>query len=809
MKKWQLSNEEEIISEDVQEFDYFKFINKLLDRWYIILFSLSIACLIAFLANRYITPIYSVNASLLVKAEKEIANPISDLFYGDEFFGRNSTNIENETSLIESYRLIENTLRDLNLGISYFKEGQVRNEELYVRSPIKFTLLSTENAPYEVLFKCTIKNDTLYSLESVEETTFIVDKLRKLGIESEKTISIKQDQLVFGQPVNLNGFQFAIDFVADTSKKFQKEVLLKIHDYTSLAKLYRKELTVAPKSTESSIINLALEGPMPQKVIDFLDRLMENYIESELSQKNFTAQRTIEFIENQIGFTGDSLRSVEARMESFKQSSTPVGLSQEGSQLSKSLESFEDQRLKMNLTIRYLDDQKNFLLNNNYEQLISPSSLGIDDDNLNALIRELITSHSEMRLMESDGNRNPLVRLKMERMENLKVSVLENILSLLATYRFRVETLDSQIAAVRSSMRRLPTAERELIDMQRTQTLNEELYIFLMQKKFEAGIAKSSNTPDYRIVNEATIQGMVPVRPSPILNYAVAIFLGLTLPSVFILLYDFLDNKVNSKSDLLRLTSVPLLGEIPRNSLDQTQTLVASVSPRSGIAESFRNVRSNLRYLKNGQLQGEIFLVTSSISGEGKSFCSANLAFVFSNFGKKVLLVNADMRKKSTYQEFGIKENFGLSDYLAGLAEMSEVIHASMFENLHILPAGKIPPNPSELLISGKFETLLNELKKEFDYIILDTPPVGILSDGLEIMRLTDINIYVVRQGYTFKKELEGVDQIYRDINKKFAILLNDVKIPHRKYGYGYYEEDQAKSKLKTVLGKIHSAWSN
>jgi capsular exopolysaccharide synthesis family protein len=528
---------------------------------------------------------------------------------------------------------------------------------------------------------------------------------------------------------------------------------------------------------------------------------MSNYIDGELDQKNFTAQRTIEFIDHQIGFTGDSLRSVEKEMENFKKSSTPVGLSQEGSQLSSSLEAFEDQRLQLNLTIKYLEDQKDYLLNDNYEQLVTPSSLGIEDDNLNRLIVELISSYSDIRLRESQENLNPLVRLKVERMENLKISVLDNIQSLLATYRFRVETLDSQIAAVRFSMRKLPTAERELIDMQRKQTLNEELYIFLMQKKFEAGIAKSSNVPDYRIVNQAVIKGTVPVRPSPSLNYAFAIFLGLVIPAVIILLYDLLNNKITSKKELTKLTSIPILGQIPRSVLRDQRSLVTSASPRSGISESFRNLRSNLRYLKSHQTGCETFLITSSISGEGKSFCSNNLAFIFSNFGKKVVLINADMRKRYSYEEFGIQDKLGLSDLLAGMAVKSDVVYKSKYKNLSIITAGKIPPNPSELLINGRFETIIEELKQDFDYIILDTPPIGILADGLELMNLADINLFVVRQGYSFKKDMEEANSVYKTFTN-LGIILNDVKLRKRKYGYGYYEEDEVQSKFKKIFTK-------
>lgn len=803
MSKWQISNREEVILDDEQEFDYRKIIEKLLSYWRLFFISVAIACVIAFLANRYITPIYVVNASLLIKAEKEIVNPVSDLLYGQEFFGRNNTNLENESSLLQSYSLLEKTLHDLNFNISYFKEGNVRNEELYRKSPIQVNLLQKENAPYGTLFKISRINDSLYNLESVDESTVLDNILDKTGLIPKEYKQITSNNLFFGKPVGLGDFKFSIDNIADSTKKYPSEVLFRMSNYNLLTKSYRKDLSVAPASTESSIINLSMEGPVPQKVKDFINKLIENYIDSELERKNFTAQRTIEFIENQIGFTGDSLRSVEQKLENFKMDKTTVDLSTEGTKLSNALGNLGEQRSRMSMTIKYLEDQRNYLQSNNFDQLIAPSSLGIDDENLNTMVGDLIGLQSEIRIMESDkGLDNPLIRLKRQKMESLRISVLDNIKSLLATNRFRVETLDSQIAGVRGAMSKLPRAERELIDIQRSQSLNEELYVFLMQKKFEAGIAKSSNVPDYRVVNDARIQGVAPVRPSPILNYAMAIFLGLIIPALLVFVLELINNKVNSKSELQKLTRLPLLGQIPSSAKKIKETLVTSISPRSGISEAFRSIRSNLRYMMNGQAGGKTILITSSISGEGKSFCSNNLAFIFSNFGKKVVLINADMRKQYSYQEFGIDDEAGLSDYLAGIAEISQVMYASKYKNLHIITAGVIPPNPSELLINGRFSTLISELRKDFDYIILDTPPVGILSDGLEMMKQSDVNLFIVRQGYTLKEHVEEANELYGSTGKNLAILFNDVKLRRKKYGYGYYDEDQPKNRFNKIFAK-------
>lgn len=322
-----------------------------------------------------------------------------------------------------------------------------------------------------------------------------------------------------------------------------------------------------------------------------------------------------------------------------------------------------------------------------------------------------------------------------------------------------------------------------------------------MQKKAEAGIAKAVNTIDYRIIEYAKLESMGPIKPKPFLNIAIAIFLGLLAPVTIIYIIEITNNKVRSKEELQQLSNIPLLGMIARNQ-DSVYNL-ATTEPTSDIAESFRTIRSNLRYmLKNNGSECQLLLITSSISGEGKTFCGINLAFFFSNFGKKVLFLNADLRKINRNYLFHDCERKGLSDYLAGdNEEISKLIYDTSYNGLYILPSGDLPPNPSELLLNGKIEILLKELRKDFDYIIIDTPPIGIISDAYEFMDKVDVNIFIVRQNYSLKAHLVEIDNAYgKNKFKTPAIVLNDVNFKKLGYGYNYYKNYTYSEEKKTKV---------
>lgn len=788
--------------------------HKVLDHWKLMIFSLLVAFAIAYSLNRYTTPIYVVTTSLLISEPQESNTSASDYLFGNELFGKKVTNLENETILLRSYGLIESTLINLNINVSYYKKGDIKSNELYRETPIKVTIPKfSSRIPYSTFIKCIIIDERRYQLEIEESSYFEKIKDVLTSKKRKKVVNIFEGKTFkFGEMMKVGEFAFKIDFdISKYQSAFNNEIWFVIDKYERLTKIYQSSVSISPFTEESSILKISMQGSSPYKVIDFLDALVNNYMENELREKNNIALRTVDFINTQIINMSDSLRLVEEQLEKFKRTTTPVNISEEGSKLYDDGQSMEKERSELMLVNRYLDDLHTYVSTNNLEQIFSPSSIGIDDPSLNGAIQTLIDLQLDIKVMEADKNLdNPFIRVNKQKIAQLKTSISENIRGLKTSNQQRVDNLNTRLSKVNYSLRSLPTAEREFVNIQRTHDLRENLYMFLMQKKAEAGIAKASNTVDFRIVDKAKVQGLAPIKPSPGLNYVVAIFLGLAIPLVFIFISDMLNNKVNSKEDIAKLTNIPFLGVVAENKAKRE--LIIGDNAKSATAETIRSIRSNLRYLTHGNKGNITFLVTSSFSGEGKTFCAKNLAYIFSNFGKKVLLVNADMRKKNYFDEFGVSDDIelGLSDHLAGIVEKHEIIIESDFHDLHIIKAGNIPPNPSELLIGDKFDQFLKEVKMQYDYVILDTPPIGIISDGIELMGKADVNIFVIREDVTEKAQAREIDHLYTTGQvKNLAILFNDVSFKRMNYGYGYYMEDPDAKPWwwKRMFGRDKKMW--
>jgi capsular exopolysaccharide synthesis family protein len=747
----------------------------------------------AFLINLMSQPLYQATTSVLVSEPKDMNNAVSELLYGQEFFGTMSMNLENEAYVLKSFENVENTLKDLDLNVTYYEEGSVKKEEVYKTSPISVVVDNNSFIYYQGLFRCTVVSDKSFRLELVKEG--VVEHLKGFFQSNELEELIEGKKFTFGEEVDLNGMRFTVMLLGKLPQN--STMLFRIQDYVGLTYQYIATLQIEPLSIESSILEISTVSTHKQKAADFVNRLVEKYINDELARKNNTAEKTITFIDNQILLMGDSLNSVENRLEVFKKSNTDLTISSDGSDYLAQSQAFESARSQLVLNNRYLSELEGYINQNNLDEIVVPSSIGISDEALNRSIQELV--NLQMQIQAIGPSKNPVVRSYQQRIEILKQSVLENIRSLKNSNRLALNNINDQIGGMRSTLRDLPTAEREYINIQRNYNLSEDLYLFLMQKRAEAGIARASNTIDIRVINVARTP-FKPISPKPLFNYALAIVLGLSLPIGLLVISDLLNNKIRSKDELFGISQIPYLGMVAKNR--SKYGLISNGQVRTEVAETFRTIRSNLRYMVGSEgVEGKTFLLTSSVSAEGKSFCANNLAIVFSNFGKKVLLIDADMRKEKNYKELGVEDGMGLSDYLADIVGKDGIIKLTEVQNLYVITSGGIPPNPSELLINGKFEELLESVKNSFDYIIIDTPPIGILSDGLELMDKCDINIFIARENYTLKRHVKDLNNIYEQRKMhNMALLYNAVNYNKSEYGgYSKYYNKYAATTKRLV----------
>ncbi|MFD2515625.1 polysaccharide biosynthesis tyrosine autokinase [Pontibacter locisalis] len=767
--------------------DIQKLLNKALMHWYFIAASVLISLVGAFLVNRYTIPQFEVQSTVMISRPVDEGATATAILYGSEVF-KGSKSFQNEIMLLKTKALAAKTLQKLNFGVSYYQQGNVKLTETYNTSPIQVVVDSaTVNFPYGVLFKVDFANDNSF----------------KISTENPGWKPLFDNKLfVTGNTYNINGFFFTVKSNGEGLAAYQNEILFIVNDPEQLAGYYASALDVSPLPGGASVMAMKLNGPTPAKDMDFLNAHMRTYDENNLAIKNTNAVNTLNFIDSQLAEISDSLAIIENRLEMLKKnnSSLTAGNIAAGA-ASGALEAIQSDRASILTNDKYYKYLKNYIVKGmELEHVVVPSSLGINDPILNGLIAELITLQSEINVLQkNEVQANPRlinqIKLKQDALAVLKGNILESLASIKATNDMAIKELDQKIAKTLSELRRIPAEERKMLNVKRLFDISEGLYVFLMEKRAEAGIAKAANASDVTILSDAYVARQI--APNSSKNYFTAFLLGLAIPLGLIFLKEFFNNKITTVEDLKVYTTIPVLGMVGHNSRDSSNLI--NQSPRSALAEAFRTVRSNLKFMVDTPAEeGKIIVITSSVSGEGKTFSAKNLAYILAISGERTLLVNADMRKPNNNVDFGVNSNHGLSNYLAGHTSIEDVIHTTIQEHLYILPSGEIPPNPSELLLSQRMNVLVQQLKSSFDYIIVDTPPVGILSDGMELMQIADASIYMVRQDYTLKSFLMNIQQQYEAGKiKNTAILFNDVDYKKLNYGYGYgygygyYAEDQ------------------
>ncbi|MDX1627560.1 MAG: polysaccharide biosynthesis tyrosine autokinase, partial [Fulvivirga sp.] len=344
-------------------------------------------------------------------------------------------------------------------------------------------------------------------------------------------------------------------------------------------------------------------------------------------------------------------------------------------------------------------------------------------------------------------------------------------------------TFDQEWLELQAEIKLLPTAERQFIHINRMYEINENLYIFLMEKRAEAAIMKASTTPDVKVVDPPMVSGGK-ISPQTSRNFGIAVILTIIIPVLFLYFKEFFNTKILYKEDIDEFTTIPFLGLIGHD--NSTGNLIVDKNPRSAVAESFRTVRSNINFF-TADKRKKVILITSSISGEGKTFCSINLASVIALSGKKTVIVGADLRRPKLFNDFDLNNNVGVSNYLINTASFDDIVQHTGIENLDLISSGAVPPNPSELLMNKNMDKLIDELKDKYDYIILDTPPIGLVTDALILMKYADLTVYLVRQNYTPKGSIMSTQEMYESGQlNDICILFNDVKVQKYGYGYGY-----------------------
>jgi capsular exopolysaccharide synthesis family protein len=736
-------------------------------------------------------PVFNIKSTILIKDD---ASGSGSTLLNEINSFTPKKRLSNEMAMIKSYSVIEKTLKQLNFRVSYFHEGKVRVTEIYPTSPFQVVIDSLQHP---------LQNVPIY-IHALNDEEFVL----KIG---KKEI---QEKFAFGRKILKDNLSFTILKNGPfPSEKFSLYFI--VSDPIALIYRYKNKLGINTTGKESTILDLTAQGPNIQKEADFLNKVAEVYTNVTLDEKNQIATNTIKFIEEQLVQISTSLKTAENEIESFQ--SNNISTSGTSSDAAEKLEKLDQERASLELNLKYYDYISTYINENkDFKEIVAPSAIGIGDPVLGALISQLIQLKSERnQLVITTSEKNPYLVNLDNKIRHTTESLLENLKNIIKGSNLMLKDLNQRISLTERLISKLPTKERTLLNLQRKFNLNDHIYNYLLEKRAEAGIAKASNLPDIKILEAATGYSAWMIAPQAKNIYILAVVAGLLLPFFYIFIKTITNNKVTSKAAISAYTNIPILGIIGHSV--SKSNLVVSESPKSGIAEAFRSLRVNLGYLSSVK-ESKLISITSSISGEGKTFCSINLATIISLTGNKTILIGADMRKPKIFADFGHANDKGLSTYLAGKHELNEVVKKTTVENLDFITAGPVPPNPAELMELPRLNTLIAELKLTYDFIIIDTPPVGLVSDAFSLMRQSDINVYIVRHKYTEIKLLEKINNIYNEGKiKNVGIVINDLVSGDAKYsygyeygygyyqGYGYYEEEAMSktSRLKNILRKF------
>ena len=767
---------------------------KLLSYWYLFAIGIFVALVCGFIYNRYAPSVYQTSASVFIKEDKMGIDPTS-MMTGLTF--KSNINIDNEIGILNSFSLRERTIKELEFfNVSYYATGRITTKELYKSTPFNVELdydtLQVVGNKYEIIF---LDNER-YRLKSKENECRVYDYQTDMNGSGLVYIPEYEGEYRFGEWVN-NGFnKFRVVLNSNYNPNPEKEDIIK-YSFIIKSRLSMiaemSKLSIAQSTKTSSILNLTIQGHNPQKITDYLNQLLNEYMERNLEQKNLVSENTVIFIDEQLIGIQDSLNKAEIDLQTFQEGNDFMDLRAQSSEMFNRLKDIERRKSELELSIKYYKNLQNYINRNidDLNKLVVPSAMGIQDQMLNKLVLELVALSSEKaKLLAVSTEKNLMVQNLDEQIIQTKKQLLENISNMIHNTDVTILELKNQIAAYEEQIKQLPTTQRAYLGYERKFSLNDELYKFLMQKRAEAQIVMASNSPDNSIIDEARVSRTRKVAPKSMMIYLVCMVLGCGIPAAFIFLKEIFNTKVLEKSDVEKISKLPIIGQIPYTSpkTSNSSTFVID-SPKSPVSEAFRSIRTNIEYIVQGKDKC-IFSVISDSPGIGKTYISINMASIYAMYGKKTVLIGMDLRKPRLYQEFGLSNKTGVSSYLSNKASLDEIIQPSgKLPTLDVITAGPIPPNPAELIASNKCTQLFEELKERYDYIIIDTPPLLWVTDALLLMKHVDTSVYVVRQGETNKKAFEVVIKDLEQRKYSVNLVVNGINYQGAygyRYSYGY-----------------------
>jgi tyrosine-protein kinase Etk/Wzc len=776
------------IQNDESESDLKNILYTFLHYWYWFVAAIVVCLLGALLYLRYTTPIYNVSSKILIKDDKSgsSAGSAGDLLSQIDIFNTKN-NVNNEMQILQTHYLVEKVVNALQLNVAYFSIGNIKSTELY------------KNCPFQVRLT--------YLKDSIPVQTFNL----KPSIDGQ-TITVQNDDFKrkyrFYDTVKTRNVSFVILPTA-SGIRTENDYRITISTPAATTEKYLKALSFDIVDNQASVIAVTLQEAVPLKGEDVLNKLYELYTSMNEEDKNKIADSTINFINERLAVVSNQLAGVENDIEQFKvRNQLSTDLPEQSRLVLSNVSDIQQQLTSQDVQINVVQSIEDHLKGNS--QRIVPNAAVIQDPTYITTVQEYNALVLERdRQLQTTKPDNPIVQNLNSQINAVKNNLLITLENIKRQMQISRNELANKNAQLLSQIRSGPTKERAIADISRQQNVQEQLYLYLLQKREETAISKSGTLANSRLIEPAKTDP-IPFSPKKSLFYLAALCIGIILPSGMIYFKNLLNNTVTDVSEINKETDAPMLGQIGHNT--SGKTLVAEQNSRTALAEQFRVLRTNLQFI-SGSKEQQIILITSSSGGEGKSFLSINLGSTLAISNKKVVIVELDLRKPKISKELGLSTERGFTDYLISKYKKEEIIKpTSVHSNLFLISAGTIPPNPAELLLNPEVDELFAWLKTKFNYIIIDTAPAGLVIDPVLIGRHADTSLYVVRQRYTLRGQLRMIND-FKQSGKlpNLAVLLNDVKLNKSygyKYGYGYgngygyasdYYSDGKKKKRKIL----------
>ncbi len=781
--------------ENQNSFDFKGFLIKIGSYWKWFLLSLIITFTIAQQVNIRKQKVYEMQTTIAVKEEN---NPFFTSTTSLVFnWGGTSDQVQGVATTLKSRSHNENVVDNLQFYIDYLQKGEYNYKDVYGEIPFKIIIDKSAGQIMNQLISVKFLNATDYQIKikfPADDVSLMVyndDSYSTAHVLSSEEF-VKNYKI--GQTVNLPFLKWKLDLIDRPGSYKGQEFFVRFNDFDKTVAQYQGiAATVDQKAP--SIMVLGLQGPNKKRMVDFLNGTVQVLIKKQLDRKNQFATNTIEFIDSTLFSLKNQLEKTGQELKSFGQNNNVIDIEMGGGNYSEQLQQYDIQKDAVLRKIAYLNSLKNYLRSSkDYSKLPAPTVAGIDEPNIVTNVGKIVELSSKRSNMAYSVKSAEMFKEFDVMMESAKKVLIENIDTYKETVNYDLQLVNNKIRAAEGDIRKLPADKQELAQIKRKYDLSDNIYNSFLQKRSEAEIVKAANLSDIHFIDTAKDTGGGLIGPNTSVNYIIALFLGIIIPLIIIFGIFFVENAILNTEDINRLTTIPLIGVLGVK--HSSNNLAVFEKPKSALSESFRAIRSSLQFLyKKKEIEGaRTLMVTSSVSGEGKTFCTINIATVFAMSEKRTLIVGLDLRKPKIFDDFHIENDIGVVNYLIGQKTLDEIIQKTHVPYLDVILSGPIPPNPSELLIGDQMREFMAAIKDRYDYVILDTPPVGLVADAIELAEFADVTLYIIRQNFTKKEMVTLLNNRHkRGEIKNVSIVFNGYQNKAKygsdygyAYGYGY-----------------------